>query len=183
MFQIYNIFAADDARSFKYPPSHVYLFCALVYNSRLYCQKWEQSSGSKLTNSYWKSQDTHFGLCIYTVHLRQSVCPSITLRFGTITRRHIAVCQVHICAPCHGVCYIVFDTDGMLFDFFAPPDERQWIFSNAELSVICPRNFSLKSLISHWLGMWWLNGRWFLQIVDTDSGNIHFMFCSHFITF
>ena len=37
-----------------------------------------------------------------------------------------------------GVCCVVFDIDGMLFNFFI-----------------------------------WLNGRWFLQIVDRDSGNLY----------
>ena len=49
-------------------------------------------------------------------------------------------------APCHGggggVYCIVFDIDGMLFAFLAPPAERQRSFSNAVV------NFSLKIFIS-----------------------------------
>ena len=51
-----------------------------------------------------------------------------------------------------GVCCIVFDIDGMLFEFFM----------NFQIVDIHVGNFSMK-----------LTGRWFPQIVDRDSGNLY----------
>ena len=67
-----------------------------------------------------------------------------------------------------GVCCIVFDIDGMLFEFFMN-------FLNIKKNNIekCPFTY-------------WLNGRWFLQIVDGDSWNLYPLYplfpCSDFVS-
>ena len=55
-----------------------------------------------------------------SVHL--SVCPSVTFSFRTVTQKRIAVFSRNFAGTCTksdmGVCCIVFDIDGMLFEFF-----------------------------------------------------------------
>ena len=48
--------------------------------------------------------------------VRPSVCPSVTFSFRTVTRKRIAVFSQNFVM---GVCCIVFDIDGMLFEFFS----------------------------------------------------------------
>ena len=74
---------------------------------------------------------------IETPPLCLSVCPShfvFALYLEDVLMYFLKLCRyVH-----HdmGVCCIVFDIDGMLFEFLAPPAERQRSFSNTDLSVV-----------------------------------------------
>ena len=71
-----------------------------------------------------------------------------------------------------GVCCIVFDIDGMLFEFFM-------IFLNIEKNkiIFIFQYFMFSSLFSTLKKIYiekcpftyWLNGRWLLQIVERDS--------------
>ena len=89
-----------------------------------------------------------------------------------------------------GVCCIVFDIDGMLFEFLAPPAERQRSFSNADSSVVRRRrrrrrrrrpssvvNFSIKSLISQKLSDNFFSflACSFLRMVPMHSKNMDFI--------
>ena len=74
-----------------------------------------------------------------------------------------------------GVCCIVFDIDGMLFEFFTnflniEKNKKKWCKKYIEK---CPFTY-------------WLNGRWFLQIVDGDSCNLYPLYplflCSDFVS-
>ena len=70
-----------------------------------------------------------------------------------------------------GVCCIVFDIDGMLFEFFMS-------FVNIEKNKILRINvFNISCFLN--IGniekcpfIYWLNGRWFLQIVDIGNFNM-----------
>ena len=99
-----------------------------------------------------------------------------------------------------GVCCIVFDIDGMLFEFFMNflHIEKNKIlricfqylmFSRFMLFTTLKKNISTiyeKCPFTYWLnGRWFLQivdignfsmkltGRWFAQIVDRDSGNLY----------
>ena len=53
--------------------------------------------------------------------VRPSVCPSVTFSFRTVTQKRIDVFSRNFegtCTMSWGVCCIVFDIDGMLFEFF-----------------------------------------------------------------
>ena len=53
--------------------------------------------------------------------VRPSVRPSVTFSFRTVTQKRIDVFSRNFAGMCTmswGVCYIVFDIDGMLFEFF-----------------------------------------------------------------
>ena len=102
-----------------------------------------------------------------------SVRPSVTFSFRTVTQKRIDWFSRQICRYVHqvmGVCCIVFDIDGMLFEFFM----NFWnIEKNKILRIKCPFTY-------------WLNGRWFLQIVDGDSWNLYPLYplfpCSDFVS-
>ena len=52
--------------------------------------------------------------------IRLSICLSVTFSFCTVTRKHIDVFSGKLCMYVYhamGVCCIVFDIDGMLFEF------------------------------------------------------------------
>ena len=108
-----------------------------------------------------------------------------------------------------GVCCIVFDIDGMLFEFFMNFlniekkkyfkiifFQNNFMFSSRFMlfptfkKKWCKKNiwgggvdfFGRFMLFSTLTKIWniekfpftyWLNGRWFLQIVDRDSGNLY----------
>ena len=124
-----------------------------------------------------------------------------------------------------GVCCIVFDIDGMLFEFFM---NFLNIEKNKILRIFFLQNFMVSSRFmlfptlkkkkkKSWGGCWiffrktilshftlyaifnikknniekcpftyWLNGRWFLQIVDGDSWNLYPLYplfpCSDFVS-
>ena len=62
---------------------------------------------------YWNALES-WSVC-------SSLCHSVTFRFHTVTRKHIAVCSRNFCRFVYhvmGVCCIVFDIDWMLFEFF-----------------------------------------------------------------
>ena len=53
--------------------------------------------------------------------VRLSVCPSVTFSFHTVTQKRITVFSWNFCRHVHyvmGVCWIDFDIDWMLFEFF-----------------------------------------------------------------
>ena len=90
-----------------------------------------------------------------------------------------------------GVCCIVFDIDGILFEFFMN-------FLNIEKKKLLfffkyfmfSSHFMLfskhKKNIEKCPFTYWLNGRWFLQIVDRDSWNLYPLYplfpCSDFVS-
>ena len=94
-----------------------------------------------------------------------------------------------------GVCCIVFDIDGMLFEFFMN-------FLNIEKNKILRIFFSKFHVFFTFhaisnikkknkigvkkIGGRWLNGRWFLQIVDGDIWNLYPLYplflCSDFVS-
>ena len=72
-----------------------------------------------------------------------------------------------------GVCCIVFDIDGMLFELFMN-------FLNIEKNILRFVFFQYFMFYSRFMlfptfkkKICKKNGRWFLQIVDGDSGNLH----------
>ena len=77
-----------------------------------------------------------------------------------------------------GVCCIVFGIDGMLFEFFM-------IFLNIAIMLLCYFQH-IKINIKKYPFTYWLNGRWFLQIVERDSWNIYPLYplfpCSDFVS-
>ena len=95
-----------------------------------------------------------------------------------------------------GVCCIVFDIDGMLFEFFMNflNIEKNKVFfafhfykkkpilSHFTLYAI----FNIKKNIEKCPFTYWLNGRWFLQIVERDSWNLYTLYplfpCSDFVS-
>ena len=109
-----------------------------------------------------------------------------------------------------GVCCIVFDIDGMLFDFvmnFLNIEKNkiylilfsifQVFFAFHAVSNIKKKNWCKKKKIrgggcgfccSYFtfyaiFNTYWLNGRWFLQIVERDSWNLYPLFpCSDFVS-
>ena len=93
-----------------------------------------------------------------------------------------------------GVCCIVFDIDGMLFEFFMnflnieKKKIEEFVFNiSCFLCVLCYFFGNIeKCPFTYWLnGRWFLqivdignfnmklNGRWFPQIVDRDSGKLY----------
>ena len=92
-----------------------------------------------------------------------------------------------------GVCCLVFDIDGMLFEFCMN-------FLNIEKNVILRNFFSKfnvfyafhaisnikKNTIEKCRFTYWLNGRWFLQIVERDSWILYPLYplfpCSDFVS-
>ena len=97
-----------------------------------------------------------------------------------------------------GVCCTVFDIDGMLFDFFY---EFFKYWKNKFNIFFLLQNFhvffvflisrvmlvsTLKKNIEKCPFGYWLNGRWFIQLVDRDSWNLYPLYplfpCSDFVS-
>ena len=70
-----------------------------------------------------------------------------------------------------GVCCIVFDVGGMLFEFFMNFCRKTILSHFAFYAIFNITYFFLN--IEKYPFTYWLNGRWFLQIVDRDSGNLY----------
>ena len=91
-----------------------------------------------------------------------------------------------------GVCCIVFDIDGMLFEFFMNFVNIEFFFFQNFMFSSCFMLFPtfekklLKNNIEKCPFTYWLNGRWFLQIVDRDSWNLYPLYplfpCSDFVS-
>ena len=102
-----------------------------------------------------------------------------------------------------GVCCIVFDIDGMLFEFFMNILNIEIFYffsifqvffafhaiSNIKKQIWCKKKirggggvhfyyaiFNIKQNIEKCPFTYWLNGRWFLQIVERDSWNLYTLY-------
>ena len=91
-----------------------------------------------------------------------------------------------------GVCYIVFDINGMLFEFcmnFLNIEKNKilrFIFSIFHVFFTFHAISNIKKNIEKCPFTYWLNGRWFLQIVERDSWNLYPLYplfpCSDFVS-
>ena len=145
---------------------------------------------------------------------RPSVCPSVRLSvrvsvmfsFRTVTQKRIDVFSRS---------FAVFDIDGMLFEFFMNflnIEKKKFLrfffsifhvfFAFHAISNIKKKiGVKKKTILSHFTFYaivnikknikkhpftYWLNGRWFLQIVETDSWNLYPLYplfpCSDFVS-
>ena len=138
--------------------------------------------------------------------VRPSVCLSVTFSFRTVTQKTHWCIFSKLCRYVHhvmGVCCIVFDIDGMLFEFFFQyftfssrfmlfPTLKQKIgvkkikipgggggvdFFFLEKQFFLISRFMLFSTLNKNIEKcpftYWLIGRWFLQIVERDSCNLY----------
>ena len=86
-----------------------------------------------------------------------------------------------------GVCCIVFDIDGMLFKFFMNfLFFFQYVMFSSRFMLFHVLCYFQQKNIEKCPFTYWLNGRWFLQIVDKDSWNLYPLYplfpCSDFVS-
>ena len=122
--------------------------------------------------------------------VRLSVCPSVTFSFRTVTQKRIDVFSRNF-AGNFFFQYFKFSSRFMLFptlnkkipggggvDFFL----WKTILSHFTFYAI----FNIKKNIEKCPFTYWLNGRWFLQIVERDSWNLYTLYplfpCSDFVS-
>ena len=121
---------------------------------------------------------------------RPSVCLSVhqsgTFSFRTITRKRIDIFSRNFAGMCTmplGCAVYFFDIDGMLFECFNISWGgggvtfffffRKTLFSHFISRFFAIFNITKNGNIEKCPFSYWLNGRWFLQIIDRDSGNLY----------
>ena len=89
------------------------------------------------------------------------------------------------------MCCIVFDIDGMLFEFFMnflniEKKKFKILFSIFHVFFAFHAISNITKNIEKCPFTYWLNGRWFIQIVDRDSWNLYPLYplfpCSDFVS-